>query len=256
MSYNSVAIKRGEIEHHDAHAKEYDSAHNLETVKIKYLHNDFLKWLSKLNKNALVLELGGGTGNDAIKVAKRGFNIITSDISRKSLYICKEKFEKGTLMNLANFIIIDAEALPFIDESIDCVMIVATLHHFVNLNVALQEIYRCLKPGGYLIIGSEPNQWQFKLRSVKRSIIGRKLLKIFNKKYTIDKTSPADEITKGFKKEDLLKILHKSGFTVLEFNGLLYINGLINAIGMNLPALFEGVFLQFDKIIGHHPFNK
>ena len=206
----SIKIKRGEIEHHDAHAEEYDHAHGFKTIRREYMQNDFLKWLGKLNKDAVVLEVGGGTGNDAIQVAKRGIDIVTSDISKKMLMVSRRKFRGENLMSFPNFVVCDGEDLPFTSESFDCVMIIATLHHLIDPIKSLREIHRCLKPNGYLIIGTEPNPWQFKLRFLKHSQIGRKIIKIQSKdksKYTVNGVSPADEITQGFKKKDILDIL-------------------------------------------------
>lgn len=42
----------------------------------------------------------------------------------------------------------DAECLPFNDQSLDVVFCCSVLHHFFNIERAVQEIYRVLKPGG------------------------------------------------------------------------------------------------------------
>lgn len=42
----------------------------------------------------------------------------------------------------------DAECLPFDDQSLDVVFCCSVLHHFFNLERAVQEITRVLKPGG------------------------------------------------------------------------------------------------------------
>lgn len=255
------SIKKCEIQHHDAHAEEYDHAHSCKTIRRRYMQNDFLKWLHRLNKDALVLEVGEGTGNDAIQVAKRGIDIVTSDISKKMLLVSNRKFKKENLMRLANFVVCDGEELPFTDESFDCVMIVGALHHLIDPIQSLEELHRCLKQNGYLIIGTEPNPWQFKLLFLKHSQTGRKIIKFLSKdknknKYTVDEVSPVDEITQGFKKKDIMEMLNRSDFRVLEFNNWLYITGFINVSGINIPKSFETFAIRVDKIIGKLPLIK
>ena len=53
-------FKKGEVLFHNEHSAEYDAVHRLDSLREKYVCGDFLKWLSKLNNDALILEIGGG----------------------------------------------------------------------------------------------------------------------------------------------------------------------------------------------------
>lgn len=44
----------------------------------------------------------------------------------------------------------DAHALPFRDASIDAVFLTSVLEHLTNPNQAIDEVYRVLRPGGFL----------------------------------------------------------------------------------------------------------
>ena len=259
---NEPKFKKDEILFHNKHSSAYDAVHRLDSLREKYVCGDFLKWLSKLNNDALVLEIGGGTGHTAIQVAERGYHIVTSDISPDMLRVSREKFQRQGLTNFVDFAVVDGEKLPFVKEYFDCVMIVAAFHHLLNPRKCLSEIHRCLKPGGYLIIGVEPNynyrRWIHTLGSLKRAIISERLLR--RKPPSYSGASPADEISTGFKKRELLSLLSESGFTVVESHNLLYllaINDFISSIiGINLPAFMERAFMHADELIRRIPLIK
>jgi SAM-dependent methyltransferase len=56
------------------------------------------------------------------------------------------------------FLYASAEELPFVDAFFDGVLLNEVLEHVTDEVKALREIYRILRPGGYLVIMS-PNRW-------------------------------------------------------------------------------------------------
>jgi len=46
----------------------------------------------------------------------------------------------------------DAASLPILDDSLDAVLCKAVLEHVPNPWAVIADIYRCLKPGGYVLI--------------------------------------------------------------------------------------------------------
>jgi ubiquinone/menaquinone biosynthesis C-methylase UbiE len=50
----------------------------------------------------------------------------------------------------------DAESLPYDDESFDLVVGHAVLHHIPDLDLAMREVLRVLKPGGRFVFAGEP----------------------------------------------------------------------------------------------------
>jgi SAM-dependent methyltransferase len=101
-------------------------------------------------KNAL--ELGCGTGVFLEKVAPSGSRIRGIDLSIDLLLKAKDRV--ATLRNVC----LDrgnAEELPYPDATFDTVYGSSILHH-LDLDVALREAFRVLKPGGWLVF-AEPN---------------------------------------------------------------------------------------------------
>jgi ubiquinone/menaquinone biosynthesis C-methylase UbiE len=97
------------------------------------------------------LELGCGTGEDAIYTQKASKNIVGVDIACTPL---RRFVSKGFQSILAN-----AKNLPFHSNSLDYVIISSLLHHLIgqgNLKDYLEEFVRVTRDGGY-VIALEPN---------------------------------------------------------------------------------------------------
>lgn len=105
---------------------------------------------AKINKEDIVLEIGCGTGLFTKKVHElTGATITATDISEDLLQIARQAFSK------AEFVIDDAMNLSFNDSKFDVVFGSSVLHH-LEMEKALSEIFRVLKPGGRMVF-AEPN---------------------------------------------------------------------------------------------------
>lgn len=254
----NVSIKREERLHFDAIAQEYDDAHHLESIREEHILSRFLKWFpaSDGSNRPLVLEVGGGTGHVAVRIAQKGFNIIVSDLSSGMLALAKHRFEKENLSRFACFAMIDGERLAFAGESLDYILIVAALHHMVNPQKFFSEAHRCLRSGGYLILGDEPNSWTSELKMLTSSRIGKSIFKVI-RLYKLSAGSPAEERGQGgFKKKQLLKMATETGFTVLEFNNLFYVVPFLGRAFWCLPSAGQRFSINFDEVIGKIPLIK
>ncbi len=97
-----------------------------------------------------ILEIGCGIGVDALEWKLAGNQYVGMDYNFPSVQITRGRFEdagcKGVFTNG------DAENLPFPDESFDLIYSFGVLHHTPGTQKAIDEVYRCLKPGGKAII--------------------------------------------------------------------------------------------------------
>lgn len=103
------------------------------------------------NNNSSILEVGCGSGGDAVHVQKASKNIVGVDISNIALKRFTASGFKGILA--------DVKKLPFRDDSFDYIMCSGLLHHLVgqgDLGVYLTEFVRITRQGGY-VIALEPN---------------------------------------------------------------------------------------------------
>ena len=110
--------------------------------------------LAGLNSNSFVLDLASGTGDLGALMRKNigtGEQIVISDINSVMLKLAKNKlFDKG--YTDFNFMQINAQQIPFADNTFDCVTIAFGLRNVTEKEIALKEICRVVKKGGRLII--------------------------------------------------------------------------------------------------------
>jgi demethylmenaquinone methyltransferase/2-methoxy-6-polyprenyl-1,4-benzoquinol methylase len=103
----------------------------------------------KSEKAFTVLDLAGGTGDVAFRIAERagpGTRITVADINTEMLAIGRERVTK-TRHDIA-FIEANAEALPLPDRSFDVVTIAFGIRNVPRIDAALSEIHRVLRIGG------------------------------------------------------------------------------------------------------------
>lgn len=98
------------------------------------------------------LELGCGTGIFLEKVARSGASIHGLDLSEDLLAKARTRLAGFANVTLDQG---NAEQMPYEPESFDAVYGSSVLHH-LDLDAALAEVHRVLRPGGRLIF-AEPN---------------------------------------------------------------------------------------------------
>ena len=106
---------------------------------------------------ALVLEVGAGTGRDALDLAREGARAVALDYSAASLRLIGRQLGAGDAMSL---VCGDAFALPFPDGTFDVVFHQGLLEHFRNPDDLLAENARVLKPGGVILV-DVPQRWHY-----------------------------------------------------------------------------------------------
>jgi SAM-dependent methyltransferase len=97
-----------------------------------------------------VLEIGCGMGTDGAQFAKAGADYTGVDLTDAAIDLARKRFELSGLKG--EFRVADAENLDFADESFDLVYSHGVLHHTPDIQAAINEIHRVLKPGGRAIV--------------------------------------------------------------------------------------------------------
>src|SRR5262245_55700931 len=97
-----------------------------------------------------VLEIGCGLGTDGAQFAQAGADYTGVDLTDAAIELARKRFELFGLKG--QFQVADAENLDFPDESFDVVYSHGVLHHTPNIEAAVREVHRVLKPGGRAIV--------------------------------------------------------------------------------------------------------
>ena len=97
-----------------------------------------------------VLEIGGGTGTTALRLAPGVGRLISTDASGGMIAIAREKAMAQGCTNV-EFIQAPAANPPDVDGAYDAVLAFSLLHLLADLPAALARVHRLLRPGGLFI---------------------------------------------------------------------------------------------------------
>lgn len=94
----------------------------------------------------LALDVATGTGNTAFALAPYVRRVVGLDLTREMLDQARRIAGERGILN-ADWVIGDAERLPFEDGTFDVYVVRAAPHHFADVDAFLAEALRVLKPG-------------------------------------------------------------------------------------------------------------
>ncbi|MFH1029705.1 MAG: class I SAM-dependent methyltransferase [bacterium] len=132
-----------------------------------------------------VLEIGCGNGELSVWMAKNGADVFGVDISDESIKIAERRSAENATQNNTHFYARPAEQLLFEDCYFDIVFINVSLHH-LEVDIALKEFKRVLKPKG-ILIAIEPLAFSRTIQNFRTS-------KLFTKLYPIRQETPTERI--------------------------------------------------------------
>ncbi len=135
----------------DTVADEYDSWYETATGKTydRMEKNLVSRMLPPRFTGQRMLEVGCGTGHWSRFFAQNGYEITGVDVSEEMVTRARAKKIPG-----ANFIAADARRLPFPDEQFDVGAAITVLEFVPDPSKVLAEVARCVRPGGYILVGA------------------------------------------------------------------------------------------------------
>jgi demethylmenaquinone methyltransferase/2-methoxy-6-polyprenyl-1,4-benzoquinol methylase len=139
----------------DSVANNYDLMNDVMSLGIHRLWKRFAISMAGLKRGQQVLDLAGGTGDLTILMAPKvgaDGHIVLSDINAAMLRNGRGHLLDRGISGNVTFAQVNAEQLPFPDNSFDLVTIAFGLRNVTDKQRALDAIYRVLRPGGCLLV--------------------------------------------------------------------------------------------------------
>jgi demethylmenaquinone methyltransferase/2-methoxy-6-polyprenyl-1,4-benzoquinol methylase len=128
-------------------ARRYDVMNDLMSGGLHRLWKDRFVARVKPRPGEQILDMAGGTGDVAFRMARRGALVTVSDINADMLEVGKQRAERRGLPGL-NWRVENAEKLSFADSSFDAYTIVFGIRNVTDIPAALREARRVLQRGG------------------------------------------------------------------------------------------------------------
>jgi demethylmenaquinone methyltransferase/2-methoxy-6-polyprenyl-1,4-benzoquinol methylase len=128
-------------------ARRYDLMNDAMSGGMHRLWKDRFVRRVKPREGEQILDMAGGTGDVAFRMARRGAAVTVADINADMLAVGKERAEARRLTGLG-WQVENAEKLTFAGDMFDAYTIVFGIRNVTDIPAALREARRVLKRGG------------------------------------------------------------------------------------------------------------
>jgi demethylmenaquinone methyltransferase/2-methoxy-6-polyprenyl-1,4-benzoquinol methylase len=206
-------------------ARNYDLMNDLMSFGVHRLWKRHFVAVSGVRRGDRVLDLAGGTGDIAALlkpvVGEEG-EVVVGDINAAMLGVGRDRLTDRGLVSGLRWAQMNAEMLPFPDNSFDAVTIAFGLRNVTDKDKALADMLRILKPGGRALV-LEFSKVQSPLLSKLYDVHSFKILPRLGKLFAGDADSYqylAESIRKHPDQETLKGMMLKAGFGHVEVRNL------------------------------------
>ena len=132
-------------------ARSYDVMNDLMSGGMHRLWKDRFVAKARPRAGEHILDMAGGTGDIAFRLAAKGAHVTVSDINPDMLEVGMERARKRGIDGLV-WQVENAETLTFADASFDAYTIAFGIRNVTDIPAALREAHRVLNRGGRLYI--------------------------------------------------------------------------------------------------------
>ncbi|MDO8880988.1 MAG: bifunctional demethylmenaquinone methyltransferase/2-methoxy-6-polyprenyl-1,4-benzoquinol methylase UbiE [Coriobacteriia bacterium] len=135
-------------------APEYDRFNALSSLGIDRHWRAKTVKLARLKRNSEVLDLAAGTGDLTLALARLGApaRVLSTDFVPEMLDVGRAKAAEYEGDTVIEFAVVDAQDLPFPDESFDVVTVAFGVRNLPDRAANFREVYRVLRPGGRYVV--------------------------------------------------------------------------------------------------------
>ncbi|MGH7146273.1 MAG: class I SAM-dependent methyltransferase [Nitrospiraceae bacterium] len=113
---------------------------------------DFIVGALRIKPGERILDAGCGPGRHSMALARKGIRCLAIDCSESILEEAKKGTSTAALDGMIEFKLEDITCLRFPDQSFEYVLCWGVLMHVPNIEKAVEELLRVMKPGGRIAI--------------------------------------------------------------------------------------------------------
>jgi len=139
----SIILDKDEFDYNFSNMKFYSITNKSEEVQYKWLNE-------RSAPGVKVLDFACGNGENGIYAAQCGAEVIGIDISPEGVENANLNAKQAGVNDYCRFEVMDGENMTFSDSTFDFAVEYGALHH-VDLDMAMNELNRVLKPDGEMI---------------------------------------------------------------------------------------------------------
>jgi demethylmenaquinone methyltransferase/2-methoxy-6-polyprenyl-1,4-benzoquinol methylase len=139
----------------DSVASRYDLMNDLMSGGMHRLWKRYTIQHADARPGHVILDLAGGTGDltrEFARIVGDGGNVVLADINAAMLEHGRRRLVDAGVAGNVSIAQVNAENLPFADNSFDRLSIAFGLRNVTDKDSALAEMHRVLKPGGKVLI--------------------------------------------------------------------------------------------------------
>ena len=205
-------------------AGKYDIMNDVMSMGIHRIWKEaMMDWLAPRPGQKL-LDVAGGTGDISFKFLNRAGSghATVLDITENMLIAGRKRAEADKMLNSIDWVVGDAMALPFADNSFDVYTISFGIRNVTRPQEALNEAFRVLRPGGRLMV-LEFNQIPVPLVQKAYDIYSFNVIPRMGKLIANDRESYqylVESIRKFPDQETFLSMVREAGFENTNYRNL------------------------------------
>ena len=202
-----------------------------------------------------ILDIGGGNGISAIRLAKEGHQVSILDISKDLLGDALKSADDagvGTLIDIYHNDVLELGEI-FQDPEFDLILCHNVMAYTNNINQAISQIFNVLKPGGYLSLISVNRYSEVLREAIHQTDPKAAIERIDNNQYT-SATFKASRLL--YSPEEMLSFFKGIDLNIEDQFGIRCVNDYISDNELKEDPAFFDDLLQLELILGNrYPYN-
>lgn len=184
-----------------------------------------------------ILDAGCGNGVNSLRLVERGFQVTASDFSDEALKLCKVNLTDNGLEDKVELLKEDLLSLTFENNRFQNTLCWGVLMHIYEIEKALNELCRVIKPGGSLVICEvSKNAMDSIIIGIIKNIFNKKSEVKSKTKFGVEYWADTDVGRILVRKTDisaLIKHLDSSGFELVK----------------HIPGQFSQLYTKFNSYL-------